>query len=379
MVDLHDAVTPRPELPDLEVGELVSRTRLSTVWKGRVRAGGSPVAVKLPADPSSAPMLLAEARTVEALEELGVTGILPVNALEHPVLHLVSPWKGGRTLRTVIDGIRGGDDRSRTAELLLKVVHTVADVHRHGFLHGDLKPENILVDKQGEPWLADFGMARAIHAARMDSRISLSMSRSAGAWGGTLPYLPPEGLQGGEPTRRWDVYALGVMLHEILLGRRPDRAATPEELLSVLPGAVVDVLLNSLAYDAADRYDQARDLRSALDAVRDELTASGSARWMMRLGRLTLTGLAAFFVALRYGSVLALLASYLALGLSAFFTYGAMLLTFLPILVLHSVIRWEGPESEEEARMRRDERVLTSDPKWRNRNRKATEWWKPRE
>lgn len=346
-------------IPDVDLEELVVRTKLSEVWKGKRRHDGAPVAVKFAADPAYAGMLRSEAETVEALEDAGVPGIVPAEFASHPVPHLILPWKGGRTLRNVIEEIRGGDDRSRAIRFFLEAVKTVAAVHRSGFLHGDFKPENVLVDDANQVWITDFGMSRAIRSARLDSHISRSMDESEDAWGGTLQYLPPEGLQGEEPAASWDVYAAGVMLHEILLGRRPDRAATPEELLALLPGAVVATLLRSLAYAPADRYPWVPTLLRDLREIEFELTATGTARLLVRSGRLLLTGLAAFFVALRYGSVFLLLAVYLGILFAAINAHPVVLISYGPFLLLHAVIRWEGPETSEEARNRGQETLAS--------------------
>ena len=356
-MDVHDAVRnapgERPVLPGVELDELVARTNLSEVWKGKRRVDGAPVAVKLATSPANHGMLKLEADTVRALEEAGVSGIVPVEWVDGPLPHLVLPWKGRRTLRDVIEEIRGGDDRSRVLRLLLEVVESVAEVHHGGFMHGDLKPENILVDECDKSWITDFGMARTIRSARLESHISRSMDHSKeGKWGGTLHYLPPEGLKGDAPTPSWDVYAVGVMLHEILLGRRPDRAATPEDLQSMLPADVVEILLGALAYSAADRIRSARMLLRKLRRIRFELTATGPVRWLMRSGRLLLTGLAAFFVALRYSSVFLLLVLYLMIVNSAITVEPAIILVLVPVVGVHFWVRWEGPETSEEARMR---------------------------
>jgi hypothetical protein len=347
-MDPHDAVTP--EIPGVAIDRLVARTRLSEVWRGRLSDDGV-VAVKLAVGPDRAAMLRSEADTVDALGAAGVRGIVPVRFADQPIPHLILPWKGSRTFRNVLDEIRGGDDRSRAARLLIQVIETVAEVHRHGFLHGDLKPENILIDEEGRPWLTDFGMAKAIRAARLESHISRSMDRKSAEWGGTLRYLPPEGLQGEEPTPAWDVYALGVMLHEVLLSRPPDRAATPEELQTLLPGEVVQILLRALAYEPSERFPSAGPLLGDVSAIRHALTATGGARWLLRLGRLVLTGLSAFFVALRYASVVAIVLVYVTILVRSTVTPG-FLLAFLPFVLLHLVIRWEGPETNEEARNR---------------------------
>ena len=358
MVDVHDAMTPRPKLPDVNLEELVSRTNLSEVWRGRRISDGAPVAVKLAVAESAERMLRVEADAVEAIRSANIRNVVPVQHVARPFPHLILPWKGGRTLRDELDGVTGGDGRSKLMSLLLRVVEIVTDVHRSGFFHGDLKPENILIDGRGTPWLTDFGMARAIRDARLDSHVSLSMDRSGKVWGGTLHYMPPEGLQGEEPEPSWDVYAVGVLLHECLLGSRPDRAMTPDQLRTVLPPNVVEVLLKALAYSPKDRYPTTRLLLMDLLTIEFELTAKGPARWFLRARRLVVNGLAAFFVALRYSAVFGLVACYLLiLGLTVFI-HPAFLFGYLPFLLFHAVIRWEGPETVAEAQLRIEGYVL---------------------
>lgn len=351
-------MTGAPELPGLVLEERVARTNLSEVWRGHTLGDGTAVAVKLPLSPDGAEALRLEADTVHALLYAGVRGVVPARFVAEPVPHLVLTWMGGRTLRDVLAEVRGEDDRSRAMRLYLEVLSTVAAVDAEGFLHGDLKPENILVDEDGNPWLTDFGMARAVRKARLDSHVSRSLSMGDGEWGGTLHYLPPEGLHGEAPARSWDVYAMGVLLHEVLMGSRPDRAATPESLRAALPERVVEVLLKALAYSPKDRLPSAMVLRSELEEVRSELTATGPVRWGMRGMRVVRTALAAFFVALRYASVIALLTAYVVIVLAGIVKSGSWLFLFIPIVAFHSYIRWEGPESRAESELRRSGAVV---------------------
>lgn len=354
---MSDADARRPDPPGVELLEPIVRTNLNEVWKARSRTDGAPLVVKFAASAAGPEMLKLEADTVAVLRRAGVMGVIPAEYRDAPEPHLVLPWKGARTLRDAVDAVRSGDARSRTLETFLRLVDIVARVHHAGYLHGDLKPENVILDDDGLPWLTDFGMARVIRAARLDSRIRDSMSRTEGGWGGTLHYLPPEGLHGEAPERSWDVYALGVVLHEILLGSRPDRAATPEHLQTLLPADVVRLLLDALAYSAPDRLGTAGEFLRRLRAVESELTATGPWRWFHRGKRLALAGLAAFFVALRYGTVAALLASYLLFAGLAF-TQPAWIFAYIPFALLHFTIRWEGPETAQEAALRRSGDVM---------------------
>lgn len=348
----------RPNLPEVELLELRVRTNLNEVWRGLRRGSDQPVAVKLSLTPAGSDALRQEEQIVQALLRAGVGGVVPAEFRNDPVPHLILPWKGGRTFRQALDEDRSADGRGRNVRIFLQVVRMVAQAHQQGFLHGDLKPENVLLDEQGRPWLTDFGMARAIRSARLESHVSMSMSESAGGWGGTLHYLSPEGLQGETPTAAWDVYALGVMLHEILLGHRPDRAATPEQLKSVLSEEVVEVLIKALAYSSKDRLPTASVLLSRLNEIGAELTATGPLRWGFRLRRFLVVGLAAFFVALRYGTVAFLLATYLGILVATFAVHPACLLAYVPVVLFHLYVRWEGPETISEAKLRQSRAVV---------------------
>lgn len=103
------------------------------------------------------------------------------------------------------------------SELALALAHA----HRHGVVHRDLKPGNVLLDASGHAKLADFGLARGIDA----------LHTGTGVVPGTPFYMAPELLAGNVPSAASDLYALGVLLFELLTGQRPHMAATMGELL----------------------------------------------------------------------------------------------------------------------------------------------------
>src|SRR6185503_14592515 len=110
----------------------------------------------------------------------------------------------------------GTTDRLR---LIAKVCDAVQHAHLRGIIHRDLKPGNILVDGSGQPKVLDFGIARAT-----DSELAVTTIRtSVGQLIGTLPYMSPEQVEGdpAELDTRADVYALGVVLYQLLSGRLP--------------------------------------------------------------------------------------------------------------------------------------------------------------
>lgn len=352
---------------ELRPGEDFGGYRLSArVWQGNFcdvwRAegeGGVEVALKIATTDAGRRMLESEAAIAPRIARCAV---VQVSAFcEGPLPHIVMRWLGGRNFRNVLDDVKTPDARARVVLKLLRVIDTMASVHAStGLTHGDLKPENVLVDEKGEPRVADFGLAREIRAHRMQAPLAHSLATVAGPLGGTLAYLPPEGVKGDEPSHAGDVYALGVMLHEALLGRRPEKGVGPEDLKRVLPADAVDVLVQALAFDPRDRYQSAVALAEALRPIVPALTETGASRVARAAGQFLLRGAAAFFVGLRYAAVLALLAGYAFLIVAGLVVHPGIWLSALAIVPLHATIRWEGPETPQEVSLRRAGMVVAS-------------------
>ncbi|HZU97037.1 MAG TPA: serine/threonine-protein kinase [Planctomycetota bacterium] len=335
------------EIPGYTLLRSVSRGTFSEVWCARGQ-NGQEYAVKVATSEVGARMLRAEVQLYEALSHTrGVPALRGFGFGEVP--WLVLDWLGNESLRDVL---RAGE-RAEALAFLIAVTRTMGVVHRRGIAHGDLKPENVMIDGSS-PVILDFGLAREFQKHRLGSRLSDSLSTKSGLEGGTLAYLPPEAVKGAEPSPAGDVYALGVMLHEALLGRRPDKAVSPEELKKLLDPEVVEILLKALAFEPGDRYPDAGALLDDLQIHEDALTATGVRSFARSAWRFGVVGLAAFFVALRYTSVAALLFLYGFLIVSCFFAKNPLpLLGFIPMALLHFAIRWEGPETNEEASLRR--------------------------
>ena len=166
------------------------------------------------------------------------------------------------------------DQRTRL-ELFCTACEGVEYGHRRGVIHRDLKPGNILVDEEGNPKIIDFGVARSTNS---DS-VSATMATEAGQLIGTLQYMSPEQveLDPGELDTRSDVYALGVMLYELLIGRLPYdltgtsltqaanriREIQPQRLGEInanLKGDLETICLKALEKDREQRYQTVNDL-----------------------------------------------------------------------------------------------------------------------
>ncbi len=233
----------------------------------------------------------ADSGELSAEEERFVREAQVCATLKHP--HIVGVYEAGLIdgkrfiAMELIEGRQMNDWRktgsitvSRQVTLLRDAALAVGIAHSRGIIHRDLKPQNILVDGRNQPHVADFGLAKTIRH-KMDDSLTI-----AGTVMGTPAYMSPEQAAGEKKIdRRTDVYALGVMLYEILTGRVPFRGDSPVEILMKkmrepvpppstlirgggLDSAIEAVCLKALARNPQDRYPTAQ-------ALADDLT-----RWL---------------------------------------------------------------------------------------------------
>jgi serine/threonine protein kinase len=216
------------------------------------------VAIKLfhpAADAITMARLEAEARTLAGLSHPGLVKIFDASTAggrPYLVMQLVS----GCTLRTMIN--RGPMDPAVVARLGTRLTETLRHVHSRHIMHRDIKPSNVLVDGSGACYLADFGIAKAIGAARLTA---------SGHCVGTAAYLAPEQVAGQGAGPAADIYSLGLVLLECLTGR-PEYTGTeaeaaiarltrPPRIPSDLPPPLRRALTAMTARDPQDRADAA--------------------------------------------------------------------------------------------------------------------------
>ncbi len=159
--------------------------------------------------------------------------------------------------------------------LLLPIAHALDFAHRQGMIHRDVKPSNILITADGEPMLTDFGIAKIL-----DIHENTELT-GTGVGIGTPEYMAPEQWTGNSSTKS-DQYALGVVLYEILTGRKPyptdtpaaillkqvnEPLPSPSEFVKELPDRIEKLLLKTLAKDPADRYENMADFASAIESA----------------------------------------------------------------------------------------------------------------
>jgi ELWxxDGT repeat protein len=175
-------------------------------------------------EPDHKHRLLREARLAARLEHPGIVRVYGIH--EHEAgLALEMQFVVGTPLHQLLQ------TRALTvmqaADLLRQVLESLAACHAQAIIHCDLKPRNLLVTPDGQVLLTDFGISRALYSA--DDAVP-STSLSGPLWG-TPQYCPPEAWEGEMPSPSWDLYALGVLVHEALAGSLPFQAHTPAVLM----------------------------------------------------------------------------------------------------------------------------------------------------
>jgi basic membrane protein A and related proteins len=161
-----------------------------------------------------------EARVLARLQHPNIVPVIDYGSTENRFPYLVMPYLAGGTLRVQM-GSRWLPDRA--AETLMPVADALAYAHRLGIIHRDIKPSNIMLTESGNPMLTDFGIARLFEG-------TTTQLTASGAAVGTPGYMAPE-QWAGSVVPQTDIYALGVVLYELLTGTNPFAAETPQTAL----------------------------------------------------------------------------------------------------------------------------------------------------
>ncbi|HZU96030.1 MAG TPA: protein kinase [Planctomycetota bacterium] len=254
-----------------EVERELGKGGMGAAYLARDTRSGARVVVKTVRWPSTDLLLRfeREGRIGQKLRHSGIVATLDVGRDESGPYIVLEHVEGG-TLRDLID--RGPLEPRRAAALARDVAIALEHAHREGVVHRDLKPENILIDGRGRPRIADFGLSRASSDARMSA---------TGEVLGTPAYTPPEQLRAGAGAHAaaGDIWALGVLLHEMLAGSVPWSAGTPLALMKAIletpppalppsvPRPLALVARRCLEKDPGARYARAREVADALEAA----------------------------------------------------------------------------------------------------------------
>jgi eukaryotic-like serine/threonine-protein kinase len=225
-----------------------------------------------------------EAQATAALNHPNIVSIFHVGQYNGSP-YIVTELLQGETLR---DRLRRGPMRLReTCDFAVDMARGLAAAHDAGVVHRDLKPENLFLTKDGRLKILDFGLAKLTQAQAASSNeptVTVQQQTDPGHVVGTVGYMAPEQVRGGATDARSDIFAFGVILYEMLTGRRPFQKGTPAETMSailnedpppvsqtaqIFPPSMQRIVARCLQKKPEQRFQHASDLGFALETLSD--------------------------------------------------------------------------------------------------------------
>ena len=272
-----------PQLAKYDIVEELGHGGMATVYRARDVRLGREVAVKiihkhLRESREMAARFEAEARTVAKLRHPNIVEVYDVSSEEETDKYIVVELSRGMTLRRLLTRVNEMPPEIAAA-LGIELGSALAHAHAAGVIHRDLKPENVLIDAGDavKVQLTDFGIAKILDAQGVTS---------TGQVLGSPAHMAPEQIEGGEVDARADVFGLGVLLYECMVGHLPFEGKNPAQVLRrVLDGSYASaererptvgtrwakILARALAKEASDRYPSAEALIKALKGELESL------------------------------------------------------------------------------------------------------------
>ncbi|MEZ5384988.1 MAG: SUMF1/EgtB/PvdO family nonheme iron enzyme [Prosthecobacter sp.] len=254
-------------LPDYEIVKMLGRGGMGAVYMGRQKSLDRPVAIKIlstaleDADPSFAERFKNEARAMAKLNHPGIVAVHDFGEAAGGLLYIVMEYVEGTDVAKMI----AKDGRLHTEHAMAITAHVcdaLSYAHDRGIIHRDIKPANIMVGYDGVVKVADFGLAKMTHTQ------NTGLTQSGMAMG-TLHYMAPEALMlGSAVDHRADIYAVGVMLYQMLTGKIPQGMfELPSLQVKGLDPRYDGIIAKSLREDREARYQSVRDMRHDLDGI----------------------------------------------------------------------------------------------------------------
>lgn len=264
-----------------ELHRRLGRGGMAEVFLARDQLLDRPVAVKVlfpefATDPAFVERFRREATAAANLNHPNIVGVYDWGEADNTYF-IVMEYIDGRTLSEILRA-EGPLHPDRVADVGADVAAALGFAHRNGVVHRDVKPGNVIVTSAGLVKVADFGIARAITASSEDNLTQV------GTVMGTAAYFSPEQARGDAVDPRSDLYSLGCVLYELLVGRPPfagdspvgiaykhvhEPPQPPRQIDISVPVALEAIVLKCLAKNPANRYPSAEDLRADLRRYRE--------------------------------------------------------------------------------------------------------------
>jgi len=287
------SIAPGLRLGPYEIVSPLGAGGMGEVYRARDTRLQRDVAVKvLPASLATDPERLLrfeqEARAAAALNHPNITAVHDLGQHEGAPF-IVTELLQGESLRTTL--ARGVVPARQAITYAMQLAHGLAAAHEKGIVHRDLKPDNVFVTLEGNVKILDFGIAKLTQPETASAGVTLMPTTPvvnavpntvAGMVLGTIGYMSPEQVRGAAVDHRTDIFALGIVLHEMLSGRRPFGGDTTADVMSAIlkddpselsgtgtriAPALERVVRRCLEKQPAMRFQSARDLAFALDTL----------------------------------------------------------------------------------------------------------------
>src|SRR5579871_3300192 len=222
-------LTPGQRLGPYEVVGPLGAGGMGRVYRGIDTRLGRMVAIKTSAQEFSN-RFEREARAISALNHPHICTLYDIGSLPSGAGYLVTEFVDGETLG---DWLNHSPAAVRRLEVARQILEALRAAHAAGIVHRDLKPANIMVRFDGYVKVLDFGLAKRVHGAnRLPAEDTATLSASLpGQMVGTVAYMSPEQIEGGEIDVRSDLFAFGIVLYEMVTGRHPWPGKSTLEIL----------------------------------------------------------------------------------------------------------------------------------------------------
>jgi eukaryotic-like serine/threonine-protein kinase len=263
---IHDTLEAGSQIDSYRIEAPIARSGMASIFRAVDTRDNRIVALKIPHPDIEADPILFDRfkREAEIGEKLHHPMVMRVYGGEkRSRIYMVMEWCDGRLLRSILS--QGRMPQDRAIRIAIEVLQALEYIHEQGIVHRDLKPENIMVDDHDNIKLIDFGIAGDAGARRLTyANFTATL--------GTADYISPEQVKGKRGDGRSDIYAMGVILYEMLTGRLPFSGSSPMEIMNdrmlnhPLPPAVADSAispqLQEVLYRAFERDPQNRYARA---------------------------------------------------------------------------------------------------------------------
>lgn len=266
-----------PAIPGIGFVRLLGRGGMGEVYLARQTSLEREVAVKLVDERRIGTALERferEARAMAKLRHPNLVAIHSFERLEDGSAAIVMEYVEGGNLRELMDQYPQGMPAAEALPLMRGIGSALVAAHAAGIVHRDMKPENVLLDSDGCPRVGDFGLALPVEPG--STRLTLG-----GAVMGTLDYMAPERFRSNDADARSDIFAMGVILYEMLTGTVPrGHFDPPRQLRPDLPLPLSHAVMKALRADPQERFQSMDEFLTALAAPG---TKAHGRRWFLPL------------------------------------------------------------------------------------------------